>query len=91
VQVLSPCLTFQPEQRHWKKKVRPSPVEPTSDPVRAARRLMTDDNFFVGVLYRGEREPYQEPVVELQSELSALESEFEVRDLAYASSKVNAR
>ena len=66
-------------------------MEPTSDPVRAARRLMTDDNFFVGVLYRGEREPYQEPVVELQSELSALESEFEVRDLAYASSKVNAR
>ncbi len=82
VQVLSPCLTFQPEQRKWKKMVRPAPVEATTDPVRAAKRLMTDDNFFVGVLYRGERDPYDESSVEATCELSSLESEFKIHDLA---------
>ena len=28
----------------------------TDDPARAARRLMTDDGFNVGVLYRGKRQ-----------------------------------
>ncbi len=78
VQVLSPCLTFQPEQRHWKKMVHAAPVEPTSDPAQAARRLMTDDNFFVGVLFRGEREPFHDPVAKTLVDLSTLESTFKV-------------
>ncbi|MAF07103.1 MAG: 2-oxoglutarate synthase [Acidiferrobacteraceae bacterium] len=78
VQVLSPCLTFQPEQRKWKKMVRPAPVKATADPVRAARRLITDDNFFVGVLYQGERDPYQESSEEAICKLDYLESEFQV-------------
>ena len=51
VQVLSPCVTFRPEQRGWKELVHPAPVAPTDDPARAARRLLTDDSFFTGVLY----------------------------------------
>ncbi len=51
VQILSPCVTFRPEQRGWRDLVHPAPVEPTDDPARAARRLMTDDSFFTGVLY----------------------------------------
>ncbi len=59
IEVLSPCVTFRPEQREWKELARPSPVPPTDDPARAARRIMTDDGFNIGVLYTGRREPYQ--------------------------------
>lgn len=58
VQVLSPCVTFRPEQRGWRDLVHPAPVAPTDDPARAARRLLTDDSFFTGVLYHNkERQP----------------------------------
>ena len=59
VQILSPCVTYRPDQKEWRNKWRPAPVEATSDPASAARRLMTDDGFNLGVLYRGEREPYK--------------------------------
>ncbi len=58
VEILSPCVTFRPEQREWKTLVRPSPVPETDDPARAARRLMTDDGMNLGVLYRGNRPVY---------------------------------
>ena len=45
VEVLSPCVTFRPEQRDWKTMAHPASVAPTDDPARAARRLMTDDGF----------------------------------------------
>jgi len=35
-----------------------APVAATSDQGKAARRLMTDDGFNIGVLYRGSRRPY---------------------------------
>ena len=59
VEILSPCVTFRPEQREWKKQARPSPVTPTDDPARAARRLMTDDGFNIGVLYKGDRPAFR--------------------------------
>ncbi len=78
VHMLSPCVTYRPEQREWKKIVRPAPVAATSDPAVAARRLMTDDNFFLGTLYTGSREPYQ-PELECRIDsLSALERDFEI-------------
>lgn len=51
VQVLSPCVTFRPEQRGWRDLVHTAPVEATDDAARAARRLLTDDSFFTGILY----------------------------------------
>jgi 2-oxoglutarate ferredoxin oxidoreductase subunit beta len=62
VEVMSPCVTFRPEQREWKSHVRPAPVKPTDDSALAARRLMTDDGFNIGVLYKGDRTPYQPPM-----------------------------
>jgi len=59
VQVLSPCVTFRPDQREWKHQVRTAPVPTTDDPARAARRIMTDDGFNLGILYQGDRPPYQ--------------------------------
>ncbi len=59
VEILSPCVTFRPDQREWKNLVHPAMVEATDDPARAARRIMTDDGFNTGVLYRGRRVPYE--------------------------------
>ena len=76
VEVLSPCVTFRPEQRGWKDAVRPAPVAPTDDPARAARRLMTDDGFNIGVLYRGNRKPYAGAGAAAAQRPADLEKEF---------------
>ncbi|HSH44117.1 MAG TPA: 2-oxoacid:ferredoxin oxidoreductase subunit beta [Arenicellales bacterium] len=78
VQVLSPCVTFRPEQREWKKIVRPAPIEATTDPAAAARRLMTDDNFYLGVLYKGSREPFEPEIPARLATEPELEEEFRV-------------
>jgi 2-oxoglutarate ferredoxin oxidoreductase subunit beta len=78
VEVLSPCVTYRPEQREWKGQVRPSPVAPTDDASRAARRLLTDDGFNIGVLYRGNRKPYQPPVGKGAARVADLEKGFEI-------------
>jgi 2-oxoglutarate ferredoxin oxidoreductase subunit beta len=75
IEILSPCVTFRPDQREWKSMVRPAPVAPTDDPARAARRLMTDDGFNIGVLYAGSRAPYQPPL-RATSSLDEIEREF---------------
>jgi 2-oxoglutarate ferredoxin oxidoreductase subunit beta len=76
VEVLSPCVTFRPEQREWKKIVRPSPVTATDDPARAARRLMSDDGFNIGVLYSGTRAPFPLARTSSAGAVAALETEF---------------
>jgi 2-oxoglutarate ferredoxin oxidoreductase subunit beta len=78
VEILSPCVTYRPDQKEWKNRVRPAPVEPTDDPGRAARRLMTDDGFNIGILYRGSRKPYQPPVGTRTVDVDHLQSEFEL-------------
>jgi 2-oxoglutarate ferredoxin oxidoreductase subunit beta len=78
VEVLSPCVTFRPEQRNWKQAVHPAPVEPTDDPAQAARRILTDDGFNIGVLYRGNRAAYQPPVGKGGKRPADLERGFEV-------------
>ncbi len=76
VQIMSPCVTFRPDQRDWKDIVHAAPVEPTDDPSRAARRIMTDDGFNIGVLYRGTREAYDTNNSGDTMELADLEQEF---------------
>jgi 2-oxoglutarate ferredoxin oxidoreductase subunit beta len=75
VEVLSPCVTFRPEQRDWKTMAHPASVAPTDDPARAARRLMTDDGFNIGILYAGNRVPYR-PAVAQRVSPADLEKEF---------------
>jgi len=59
IQILSPCVTFRPEQRDWRNYVRAAPVRHTDDPSVAAKRIMTDDGFNLGILYRGDRPAYK--------------------------------
>ncbi len=78
IQILSPCVTFRPEQREWKKYVRPAPMDATTDPITAARRLMTDDNFYLGVLFKGDRKSFQPDFEEHPLPEDELEAEFKM-------------
>jgi 2-oxoglutarate ferredoxin oxidoreductase subunit beta len=76
VEILSPCVTFRPEQREWKNMVHAAEVEVTDDPARAARRIMHDDGFNIGVLYAGSRAPYAGGPAAPTKTLAELEEEF---------------
>lgn len=78
VQVMSPCITFRPEQREWKKIVRPAPMDATSDPAEAARRLIADDSFFLGTLFKGERAAYQPEFGNPTVNVNELEADFRI-------------
>jgi len=78
VEVMSPCVTFRPEQKQWKDLVREAPVQATDDPALAARRLMTDDGFNIGVLHAGNRNPYPTRMGRTATSVADLESEFEL-------------
>ena len=78
VQILSPCVTFRPEQRDWKAGIRQAPVDATTDAARAARRLMTDDGFNIGVLFRGDRKPFQPSMKARVESVRDLEKEFRI-------------
>jgi 2-oxoglutarate ferredoxin oxidoreductase subunit beta len=78
VEILSPCVTFRPEQKEWKSLVRPSPVQSTDDPAVAARRVMADDGLNIGVLYAGKRPPYELNQGRAAAPVTDLEMEFRV-------------
>ena len=75
VEILSPCVTFRPDQREWGKMVHAAPVNPTDDPARAARRIMTDDGFNIGVLHAGNRAPFRSSRA-APADMNAIEAEF---------------
>ena len=76
VEILSPCVTFRPEQREWKTLVHPAEVHATADAGLAARRLMTDDGLNIGVLFAGDRKPYPASVRAPKRSVVELEAEF---------------
>jgi 2-oxoglutarate/2-oxoacid ferredoxin oxidoreductase subunit beta len=78
VEILSPCVTFRPDEKAWKDLVHSAPVAATTDPGKAARRIMTDDGFNLGILYRGNRTPFQSAVAATEVDLSELEKDFEL-------------
>ncbi len=78
IEILSPCVTFRPEQREWKNRVHPALVGSTNDPARAARHVMRDDGFNIGVLYAGDRPPYPGGKHATPCAVADLEAEFEL-------------
>jgi 2-oxoglutarate/2-oxoacid ferredoxin oxidoreductase subunit beta len=76
VQILSPCITFRPEQLGWKKRVHEG-FEPTDDRAAAFAALAEDDGFTTGILYRAPRACYR-PDQRERADINAIEQRFEV-------------
>ena len=78
VQILSPCVTFRPEQRDWRNLVKPAQMDATSDPAQAARRLLTDEGLYTGILFRGDRPAYQPRPEASIDNIAELDEEFRI-------------
>jgi 2-oxoglutarate ferredoxin oxidoreductase subunit beta len=77
VQVLSPCTTFRPEQKTWKKQVHAFDDEATANPVEAAQRIQADDGMSTGLLYRTQI-PVWQPANQASVGVADLEGGFQV-------------
>ncbi|MBK7001744.1 MAG: hypothetical protein IPH35_17715 [Rhodoferax sp.] len=75
VQILSPCVTYRPEQREWRNLTHASETEYATDPSEAGRRLLADDGLTLGVLYKGSRAVFQ-PDITPTSSVTDLDSGF---------------
>ena len=75
VEVLSPCITFRPEQKQWKQDVHQQLEETTSDPVEAVRRIVGNDRVTTGILYRREFTVMQ-PSLQATNTVDELDNEF---------------
>lgn len=75
VEVLSPCVTYHPEQREWKDTVRKAAITATSDVAEAARWILDDDGLSTGVLYTGHR-PVYAPDLRASAGIAELEKPF---------------
>jgi 2-oxoglutarate ferredoxin oxidoreductase subunit beta len=62
--------------------VHPAPVVATDDAARAARRIMTDDGFNIGVLYRGNRPVYRAQAAPKAGGVAELEAGFRLQEPA---------
>lgn len=76
VQILSPCITFRPDQLGWKKRVHEG-FEPTDKRAAAFAALADDDGFTTGILYRAPRPAYR-PDHSAPADLDTIERRFEV-------------
>lgn len=61
LEVLSPCITFRPEEFEWKEKVRHDANMVEHDRGAAVAKALVEDGFSLGVLFRGDRQPGFEP------------------------------
>jgi len=73
--VLSPCITFRPDQRSWKTGVHAFAEGPFEEPVEAAREIHADDGLGLGVLY-AEKLPVWPPHIKPSGSLAEVEREF---------------
>lgn len=75
VHVLSPCLTFRPEQRNWKSEVHAFSEGASDNLADVERRVHADDGMGLGIIY-AERLPVWQPSQEPTRPLSSMEEEF---------------
>ena len=76
IQVLSPCITYRPEQMEYKNIVQAG-FEPTDDRRQAFVRLLDDDHMTTGVVYQGRGAGYQ-PDTAPAASLDAIAGQFSV-------------
>ncbi|MGV6851022.1 MAG: 2-oxoacid:ferredoxin oxidoreductase subunit beta [bacterium] len=78
IQVLSPCQTFRPEQKEWKKIVRPFTQQVTSDSQQAAHTIHADDGFSTGILFQADYPVFQ-PDYKQSQPVDDFANEFHLR------------
>jgi 2-oxoglutarate/2-oxoacid ferredoxin oxidoreductase subunit beta len=76
IQILSPCITYRPDQLHWKERVHAS-FTPTDDRSAAFSALLEDDGFGTGIVYRAAR-PCYHPDRSVPRSLGEIAAGFEV-------------
>jgi 2-oxoglutarate ferredoxin oxidoreductase subunit beta len=77
LEVLSPCITFRPDELAWKGKARPPARAIEGDRAAAIASVLAGDEFSMGVLFRGERTPIPRPEP-ATSTLADVEKQFAV-------------
>ncbi len=75
IQVLSPCVTYRPEQREWKQAVHAEEGDPSQLVAEAMHRLASDDGFTTGILFAGNRPPFM-PARKMLIGIRELEQKF---------------
>lgn len=75
IQILSPCVTFRPEQRGYKELVHQPWAEPSTDRREAFVRLLDDDGYATGILYKGSNKVF-EPTPHPTATVADLEKRF---------------
>ncbi|MDR3439215.1 2-oxoacid:ferredoxin oxidoreductase subunit beta [Telmatospirillum sp.] len=75
IQILSPCVTYRPEEREWKQAVHASETEPAQIMAEAMHRLAADDGFTTGVLFAGNRAPFM-PARDVKTTIADIERKF---------------
>lgn len=75
IHLLSPCVTFRPDQKTLKDTVHLDWMEPTSDRREAFFRLMEDDGQTMGVLYQGHATPFAGAVHPASAPLTSVDLE----------------
>jgi 2-oxoglutarate ferredoxin oxidoreductase subunit beta len=78
IEVLSPCITFRPEQFDWKANVRPVTTTIENDRATANAAILADDGFGLGVLFKGERSTISRRA-EATTTVSQIERQFAIR------------
>ncbi len=61
VEILSPCVTFRPDQREWKHQVQRGALEPAETLAEALARVATAPALSTGIVWKGDRPPYLGP------------------------------
>lgn len=77
IQVLSPCVTYRPEQKEWKHQVHDYTEGITANPISGAQGIQADDGMGIGLIYRTQL-PVWQPDIDAATDVHGLETEFEV-------------
>ncbi len=58
VEVLSPCITFRPEEMEWKKTIERNAVTATTDRAEATAKILGANEMTTGIFFKGDRGAY---------------------------------
>lgn len=77
VEVLSPCITFRPDEMEWKKSVQRGALAANTDRAAAMALALSANELASGIIYQGDRPAYPDRLP-APTGLAAIEKEFEL-------------